>query len=132
MKRLRAVAVSIATLAALAGCGTAPPAAKSGGLMDVAEQPAQKALLAGIRAYDDARYPEAERQFRQALGAGLALAKDRAAARKHLAFIACTSNRISVCEAEFVAARQADPAFALSKSEAGHPLWGPVYKRLQR
>ena len=27
------------------------------------------------------------------------------------------------------AARKADPQFALGKSEAGHPLWGPVYKR---
>ena len=29
-------------------------------------------------------------------------------------------------------ARAADPAFALSKSEAGHPLWGPVYQRMQQ
>jgi hypothetical protein len=34
------------------------------------------------------------------------------------------------CEASFRAARQADPTFALSKSEAGHPVWGPVYKRV--
>ena len=132
MTLLRTVALSIATLALLVGCGSAPPATPSNGLMDVAERPAEKALLAGIRAYDDAQYPEAEKQFRQALGTGLASVKDRAAAHKHLAFIACASSRISACEAEFVAARQADPAFALSKSEAGHPLWGPVYKRLQR
>ena len=25
------------------------------------------------------------------------------------------------------AARVADPNFALSKAEAGHPVWGPVY-----
>jgi len=36
------------------------------------------------------------------------------------------------CEAQFRAARTADPAFALTKSEAGHPLWGPVYQRVQR
>jgi hypothetical protein len=132
MTLLRTVALSIATLAGLAGCGTAPPATPTNGLMDVADRPAEKALLAGIRAYDDAQYPEAEKKFRQALGAGLASAKDRAAAHKHLAFIACTSNRMSECETAFLAARQADPAFALSKSEAGHPLWGPVYKRLQR
>ena len=133
MTRTRPLLLAIATgLALLGGCASKPPAAAQNGLMDVAERPAEKALLAGIRAYDDAQYPEAERQFRQALGAGLASAKDRAAAHKHLAFIACTSNRMNECEAEFVAARQADPAFVLSKSEAGHPLWGPVYKRLQR
>jgi hypothetical protein len=123
---------SMLLLALLAACAQKPPAAPGNGLMDVAERPAEKALLAGIRAYDDALYPEAEKQFRQALAAGLASGKDRAAAHKHLAFIACTSNRMAECEAAFVAARQADPAFALSKSEAGHPLWGPVYKRLQR
>jgi len=129
----RVLALSIATsLALLAGCASKPPAAAPNGLMDVAERPAEKALLAGIRAYDDAQYPEAEKQFRLALGAGLSSAKDRAAAHKHLAFIACTSSRMNECESEFVAARQADPGFALSKSEAGHPLWGPVYKRLQR
>ncbi len=122
----------LAASALLAGCGTKAPAASSGVPMDVAERTGEKALLAGIRAYDDAQYPEAEKQFRQALAAGLRTPKDRAAAHKHLAFIACTSNRLSDCESEFVAARQADPAFALSKSEAGHPLWGPVYKRLQR
>jgi hypothetical protein len=124
--------VVLAATALLAGCGTKGPAPAAGGLMDVAERPGEKALLAGIRAYDDALYPEAEKQFRQALGAGLRSPKDRAAAHKHLAFIACTSNRMGECESEFLAARQADPAFALSKSEAGHPLWGPVYKRLQR
>ena len=34
---------------------------------------------------------------------------------------------------DFGAARDtqafADPAFALSKAEVGHPLWGPVYQR---
>ena len=128
----RALALAFATLALLSGCGTKPPAAAPSGLRDVAERPAEKALLAGIRAYDDAQYPEAEKQFRKALAAGLGSPKDRAAAHKHLAFIACTSNRMNECESEFTAARQADPAFALSKSEAGHPLWGPVYKRLQR
>ena len=98
--------------------------------MDVAERPAEKALLAGIRAYEDAQYAEAEKQLNAALAARLASAKDRAAARKHLAFIYCTSNRMAECEASFRAARQADPGFALSKSEAGHPLWGPVYRKV--
>jgi hypothetical protein len=127
--------LTLAMLAAstlFAGCGTKPPAAAPSSRTEVAEQPGEKALLAGIRAYDDAQYPEAEKQFRQALGTGLRSPKDRAAAHKHLAFIACTSNRMGECESEFLAARQADPAFALSKSEAGHPLWGPVYRRVQR
>jgi Tfp pilus assembly protein PilF len=127
MRSLRLAAVTAAAL--LCTACLQPPAPT--GLMDVAARPAEKALLAGIRAYDDSQYPEAEKLLRTALQTGLASAKDRAAAHKHLAFIYCTSNRIAECEAAFRAARQADPAFTLSRSEAGHPLWGPVYKRLQ-
>ncbi|WP_298830919.1 TssQ family T6SS-associated lipoprotein [uncultured Piscinibacter sp.] len=122
-----------AVLVALTGCVQPPtrPAAPVG-LLDVAERPAEKALLAGMRAYDDAQYPQAEKSLQAALQAGLASPRDRAAAHKLLAFIFCTSNRASECEAQFRAALAADPAFALSKSESGHPLWGPVYQRVQR
>ncbi len=121
------LATLLLAIAMLAGC-VVPPTA-SPGLMDVAERPAERALLAGMRAYDDAQYPQAEQLLTQALQGTLASPRDRAAAHKHLAFIFCTSTRISACEAEFRAARMADPAFALSKSEAGHPQWGPVYQR---
>jgi hypothetical protein len=119
-----------AVAALLSGC-VQPPNTPPAGLMEVAERPAEKALLAGIRAYDDAQYPEAEKQLTLALKAGLTAARDRAAANKYLAFIYCTSKRNTECEAAFRSARLADPGFALSKSEAGHPLWGPVYKHVQ-
>jgi hypothetical protein len=114
--------------ALLCACGDMPLHAS---LVEVIERPAERALLNGLRAYDDAAYPEAEKQFNQALQLGLASFKDRAATHKHLAFIYCTTNRNSECEAAFRAARLADPTFALSKSESGHPQWGPVYKRAQ-
>jgi Tfp pilus assembly protein PilF len=119
----------VAWTALLGACAQAPPVPT--GLMDIAERPAEKALLAGIRAYEDAQYGQAEGELKTALQAGLASPKDRAAAHKHLAFIYCSSSRESECEAEFRMARKADPAFALSRSEAGHPVWGPVYKRLE-
>jgi len=118
----------LAGTALLTGCAMPPPAPP--GLIDVAERPAEKALLAGMRAYDDAQYPQAEQSLKQALTAGLASPRDRAVAHKHLAFIYCTSNRVPACEAEFRAARADDPAFTLSKSEAGHPQWGPVWRKV--
>jgi Tfp pilus assembly protein PilF len=124
-------ALALALAALLGGC-VVPPPAPPPGLMDVAERPAEKALLAGLRAYEDAQYPLAEKQLSQALAGGLASPRDRAAAHKYLAFIYCTSNRVKACETEFRAAREADPAFALSKSEAGHPQWGPVYQRMRQ
>lgn len=131
--RISAIALS-ALLALMVGCAQQPmvTAAAPVGLLDVAERPAEKALLAGMRAYDDAQYPAAEKSLLAALQAGLVSPRDRAAAHKLLAFVYCTSNRSADCESQFRAARSADPAFALSKSEAGHPLWGPVYQRVQR
>lgn len=129
MKTLRVPLLPLVFALLLAGCAVPPPAQP--GLMEVAERPAEKALLGGIRAYEDAQYPQAERLLGQALQIGLASPKDRAAAHKHLAFILCTSDRVAACEIEFRRARADDPAFALSKSEAGHPQWGPVYKRVQ-
>jgi Tfp pilus assembly protein PilF len=119
--------LAIAALAGLAGCA-APM--HSAGLSDVIERPAERALLTGMRAYDDAQYAQAERALTTALNAGLTSPKDRASAHKLLAFIYCTSSRVRDCETAFRAAREADPAFVLSRSEAGHPLWGPVYKRV--
>jgi len=110
--------------AALAGCA-APP-----GLTDLIERPAERALLEGMRLYDDAQYPRSEAALRRALELGLASGRDRASAHKLLAFITCTSERMAACEQAFVAARAADPDFALSRSELGHPLWGPVYRRV--
>jgi Tfp pilus assembly protein PilF len=120
----------LALALALGACAVPPPAPL--GLTNVAERPAEKALLGGMRAYDDAQYPAAEKLFNDALGAGLASPRDRAVAHKHLAFIYCTSNRVPACEAAFRAARAADPAFALTKAEAGHPQWGPVYQRVRQ
>ena len=62
---------------------------------------------------------------------GLVSPRDRAEAHKRLAFIHCAAGRLGDCETEFKLARQADRNFALDKSEAGHPVWGPVYKKLQ-
>ncbi|MEP7138113.1 MAG: TssQ family T6SS-associated lipoprotein [Caldimonas sp.] len=113
----------------LAACAQSPSAPV--GLLDVAARPAEKSLLAGLKAYDDAQYDTAERLFREALATGLASPRDRAEAHKRLAFIGCAAGRLAECESEFRRAREADHAFALDKSEAGHPVWGPVYQKLQ-
>lgn len=122
----------MATLASaaclLTACMQPPPAPV--GLVDVASRPAEKALLAGLRAYDDAQYEAAERHFTLALSAGLASPRDRAEAHKRLAFVHCAAGKLAECEGEFRRAREVDPAFVLDKAEAGHPIWGPVYRKV--
>ena len=130
--QLRWIGIFMAAL--VAGCASKPAAAPAPtpatGLAELMERPAERALIDGIRAYDDGQYPVAEAALRKALAAGLRSPRDQASAHKLLAFITCTSNRPAECEAAFRAARAADPAFALSRSEAGHPQWGPVYRKV--
>ncbi|MGL4575763.1 MAG: TssQ family T6SS-associated lipoprotein [Burkholderiaceae bacterium] len=124
MNTLR-IALLVVAAAVLTAC-VAPPVAVS----DLKDRPAESALLAGIRAYEEAQYPQAEKLLNDALKLGIAATKDRANAQKYLAFIYCTSAREAQCEQAFRAARAADPQFALTKTEAGHPLWGPVYRKV--
>jgi Tfp pilus assembly protein PilF len=126
MSRLAACLLLVATALLGSACVTTTGT----GLTDVMQRPAERALLTGLRAYEDGQYPDAERELKKALDTGLASAKDRAVANKHLAFVYCTSNRVPACDQAFRAALEADPEFTLSKAEAGHPLWGPVYRRV--
>ncbi len=119
--------VAAALVALLAACDTMPQQQSPVGLTDLSERPAERALMGAMRAYDDADYPAVERQANEAMKLGLRSTRDVATAHKLRAFVYCTSNRLAACEAEFRAARTADPAFVLSKAEAGHPVWGPVY-----
>ncbi len=138
MTRLHRIALLVATLAA-AGCATPPPPAPPPppppppiGLAELMERPAERALVEGIRTYDEGLYVGSEAALRRALKAGLSSPRDRATAHKLIAFITCTSDRMAECELAFRAALKADPAFALGKSEVGHPMWGPVFERVRR
>jgi Tfp pilus assembly protein PilF len=117
-------------LTALAALALTATACVQQGLTDVMQRPAERALFNGLRAYDEGQYAEAERELQAALKTGLISAKDRANAHKHLAFVYCTSQRTPACEAAFREARNADPEFNLSRTETGHPQWGPVYKKV--
>ena len=125
--RLTQAFVAVAAMALLAACETMPQQQAPVGLTDLAERPAERALMGAMRSYDEADYPGVERQANEAMKLGLRSPRDVATAHKLRAFVYCTSNRLAACEAEFRAARTADPAFVLSKAEAGHPVWGPVY-----
>jgi Tfp pilus assembly protein PilF len=113
----------------LTACATQQSVQQTG-LADLLNAPGERALINGIRFYDDAQYAEAEKSFSDALQKGLPVKKDAALAYKYLAFIYCTSSRIDACKQSFRAARANEPAFALTKSESGHPLWGPVYRQV--
>ncbi|MEP6504710.1 MAG: TssQ family T6SS-associated lipoprotein [Betaproteobacteria bacterium] len=126
LARITQALAVLAVAATLSACAV-PPTEAPVGITDLTERPAERALIGAMRAYDDADYPSVERQANEAMKLGLRSTRDLATAHKLRAFVYCTSNRLAACEAEFRAARTADPAFVLSHAEAGHPVWGPVY-----
>jgi hypothetical protein len=87
-------------------------------------------LAAGIRAYDDGKYAEAGKALRAALATRLDTA-DQLAAHKYLAFIECSTGRKNQCRDEFRKALRIDPSFELEPAEAGHPVWGPIFRGLK-
>lgn len=106
------------------------------GKVEVAEQKAELAerggpgLQAGVRLYEEGRYVESAKTLQTALDQGLA-AGDRAKAHKYLAFIHCASKREQLCRDEFRKALAEDPALDLAPAEAGHPMWGPLFRAVK-
>jgi Tfp pilus assembly protein PilF len=88
------------------------------------------ALSAGLKQYEDGDYAESAKNLQGAIDLGIA-DKERANAHKHLAFIHCSSNRVGQCREEFRKALAVDPALDLAPEEAGHPVWGPVFRSLK-
>jgi Tfp pilus assembly protein PilF len=108
-----------------AGCASGPFASFS--LIRSAGMPY---LEEGIRQYEEGNYRVASRRLQFALEEGLPRA-ERVSAHKYLAFIACVSGQQLTCREEFAIALELDPAFELEPAEAGHPIWGPVYKSVK-
>jgi Tfp pilus assembly protein PilF len=90
----------------------------------------EPALAAGVRQYEDGNYGEATKQLQGALGQGLSTA-DRVKAHKYLAFIYCVTDRAAACREEFRKALAIDPKMELAPAEAGHPVWGPVFRSVK-
>jgi Tfp pilus assembly protein PilF len=125
MHRLRTLL--IATLAALIFSGCASGPLSDLGLRRLEGGPY---LKQGIAQYEEGNYRSAVRRLQFALEEGLSM-PDRVQAHKYLAFISCVSGQQLTCREEFAIALDLDPTFELSPAEAGHPMWGPVFKSVK-
>ena len=128
MLRYRLIAPAAGVL--VAACAAPPPAPAPASVVELLDRPAEHALAAGLVAYDDGAFERAEAHFRDAVKQRLQNPRDAGVAYKHLAFIACAYNRLPECDADFRSAFAVDPDFRLSDAEIGHPIWGPVYRRV--
>jgi len=130
---MRGIAVvALAALAlALAGCQSEPFRTIQTDFKRAFSFPKGGATLdAGIRLYEEGRYADASRELQSAITQGLS-ASDEVRAHKYLAFIHCVSDRIASCREEFRKALRIDPGMELSAAEAGHPIWGPVFRAVK-
>ena len=91
----------------------------------------ERQLQRGIRSYEEAEYEIAVKNLNSALNLGLSARGDMAKAYKYLAFVDCTSGRMTSCRAQFRNALDVDPNFELAPAEAGHPIWGPVFRSVK-
>ena len=116
-------AIVLAAMAACTGC------AQLGTQLDhwVGTTKAHVKMIEGLRQFDAGDHAAAAKTLSTALEMDLS-AKDRATTHKHLAFIHCSAGRERACRDQFRKALAADPAMQLDASEAGHPVWGPIFK----
>ena len=119
-----AACTSVVALALLAGCSSRPML----GISRTIGTSANKDLAGGIRSYENGDYEEAERLLARSLDAGLTFQRDEITAHKYLAFTYCVTSEERKCREQFRKVLELDPRFELDKSEAGHPIWGPVFR----
>ena len=88
-------------------------------------------LAAGIKSYEEGNYKDSTKLLQEVLTKGLPDRESQVEAHKYLAFIHCVSGQEKECADEFNKALELDPNFELQAAEAGHPLWGPVYRSVK-
>lgn len=135
-KTVRRVNIAAATVMAifLGGCAV-PPTTTGPSPEEVARQQrlerANNNLTEGLKRYETGSYDEAMKSFLLALDSGLLTTAQQTNARKHMAFIHCVSSREANCKEEFEKAFAVDSRFDLTPAEAGHPIWGPVFRTVK-
>jgi Tfp pilus assembly protein PilF len=126
-----AFAVLVAVVLPLAGCQSEPFRGLGMEVKSIfGSTRGEPALATGVRQYEEGNYPAAAESLHLALFEGLS-SNDRVKAHKYLAFINCVSSRPSACLVEFRRALAINPNLELSAAEAGHPIWGPVFRAVK-
>lgn len=113
----------------LGGCSSGP--VRDIGLDKLAPRKAEQELSAGLKSYENGQYPQAMKHIQNALNNELTFKSDRITAHKYLAFIHCVSDRKKQCRASFKDALEINSDLELTPAEAGHPIWGPVFRDAQ-
>lgn len=97
--------------------------------LPVAPTAAQEAAFQTVQdLYKAGRYGDVVREVARSEPLNEAPPALRVQAMKLRAFSYCLSKYRVLCQEEFGRILAIDPAFELSPTEQGHPLWGPAYR----
>jgi Tfp pilus assembly protein PilF len=129
--KVRRLIFAVVVAMALPGCESAPIKEMRQGIGGLFQRnTGEQDLAGGVKQYEAGNYSEASRLLSASLEQGLS-SSGQVTARKYLAFIHCISGRESRCREEFRATLRIDPSFDLAANEAGHPVWGPVFRSVK-
>ena len=93
--------------------------------------PAEQKLASGVKSYEEGDYKSSQAALQDSLNMGLSSKGDKIMAHKYLAFIDCVSGYEKQCRDEFKKVLEIDQTFDLKPAEAGHPIWGPVFRSVK-
>jgi Tfp pilus assembly protein PilF len=98
----------------------------------VAVSPGAAALNDGLSSFQSGEYRRAEVKLAESQKLGLRTPDEQQRAYKTQAFLYCITKRIALCEKAFQSAFSVNSAFDLTRAERGHPVWGPVFAKVQK
>lgn len=138
----------VATILQLPGCAVKPPTevtpqppplkttqqSTGGGSpgVTVIPQPSTLALAEGVDLYNQGQFQAAIRKLQDTPDIWTNTPAIQVEGFKYLAFSQCVIRQTSQCRQSFERLLNLAPSFELSRAEAGHPLWGPVFRAAQQ
>lgn len=102
---------------------------KVGGMLQPST--AEQKLSGGVKSYEEGDYKSSLEALLEAEKMGLSRKEDKVTVHKYKAFIYCITDRKNQCRHEFEDVLEDDPNFDLKPAEAGHPVWGPVFRSVK-
>jgi hypothetical protein len=128
---VRLLLICLAVIFGLAAC--VPMQQQPVAVESPAPTPAALAALNQVQsAYRDGAYDDVLRLVAGSVELAAAPAPLRVEAYKLQAFSYCVRNYPELCKDAFLRILRIDPSFSLAPSEAGHPQWGPVFRKAQQ
>lgn len=112
--------------------GSTPSVATSTPSPGVISQPGTLALAEGVDLYNQGQFQAAIRKLQDTPEIWTNSASAQVEAYKYLAFSQCVTRQTTQCRQSFERLLNLSPSFELSRAEAGHPTWGPVFKTAQQ